>query len=332
MTTIRQTAKTGNRAGQHQTRVRDRGVRLFLVDHGVTLILLIIVAVMAFSEPAFLTVRNLLNVVRQVSVIGIVGIGVTLVIITTGIDLASGSVIALVSVVSASLAQPSEYPLLVPVVAGLAAGALTGAISGTIVAVGQIPAFIATLGMMITARGAALIYSDGRPISNFSDAFDFIGRGYWLGVPIPIYLLAISGLAIHVMLRHTRFGKHVYAIGGNRQAAVVSGINVTGCLILVYTLAGTLSGLAGILLTSRISVGQPTAGVGYELDAIAAAVIGGTSLSGGIGSVYGTVVGALIIGVLNNGLDLLGVNPYWQQVVKGVLIVTAVLLDKKRHG
>lgn len=302
-----------------------------LKDHGISLVLLALIVVMSIASPAFLSLNNVMNVVRQVSVIAIVGIGVTMVIITTGIDLASGSVIALVSVVTASVAHPDQFPVLVPVAVGLATGALTGALSGTIVAVGKIPAFIATLGMMIAARGLALIYSDGRPISDFSKAFDFIGRGYQYGVPIPIYVMGITALGIHIMLTHTRFGKHVYAIGGNQQAAMVSGINVTWRLIQVYTLAGFLSGLAGILLTSRISVGQPTAGVGYELDAIAAAVIGGTSLSGGIGTVYGTVVGALIIGVLNNGLDLLRVNPDWQQVIKGVLIVGAVLLDKQRN-
>ncbi len=321
-------ASGANRA--FHNRFKHIALRL-LRDHGISLVLLVLIGVMTFSSPAFLQINNLMNVVRQVSVIAIVGIGVTMIIITTGIDLGSGSVIALVSVVSASLAHPDSFPVVVPIAAGLATGALTGAISGTIVAVGKIPAFIATLGMMIAARGVALIYSDGRPISDFSESFDFIGRGYLFGVPFPIYVMGITAIVMHVVLAHTRFGKSVYAIGGNQQAAVVSGINVTRCLILVYILAGMLSGLAGILLTSRISVGQPTAGVGYELDAIAAAVIGGTSLSGGIGTVYGTIVGALIIGVLNNGLDLLRVSPDWQQMVKGVLIVGAVLLDKQRH-
>ena len=305
----------------------------FLSDHGTTLILVLMLIGMAVASPAFLKLSNLMNVVRQVSVIAIVGIGVTMVIITKGIDLSSGSVIALVSVVSASLAHPDQQlSIVVPVAVGVATGALLGSISGIIVALGRIPAFIATLGMMIAARGCALIYSEGRPISNFTDSFDFIGRGYLFGIPFPIYVMALAGASIHVLLSYTRFGKHVYAIGGNEQAAIVSGINVPRCLILVYMIAGALSGLAGILLTSRISVGQPTVGVGYELDAIAAAVIGGTSLSGGIGRVYGTIVGALIIGVLNNGLDLLRVNPDWQQVVKGGLIVGAVLLDKRRHG
>lgn len=307
-----------------------RLVRL-LTGHGMTSVLVAMIVVLSFVSPSFIGVQNLLNVFRQVSVIAIVGIGVTLVIITTGIDLASGSVIALVSVIVASHAHPGQHALAVPILLGLGVGALTGAISGCIVAVGKIPAFIATLGMMIAARGAALLYSEGRPISDFSPGFDFIGRGSLLGVPFPIYVVGVTALSTHVLLTHTRFGRHVHAIGGNEQAAVVCGIDVTGTLVRVYTLAGMLSGIAGILLTARISVGQPTAGVGYELDAIAASVLGGTSLSGGVGTVRGTLVGALIMGVLNNGLDLLRVDPNWQQVIKGVLIVTAVLFDRHRR-
>jgi inositol transport system permease protein len=299
---------------------------------GISSILLAMIVVLAVVSPPFINVQNLLNVVRQVSVIAIVGIGVTMVIVTTGIDLASGSVIALVSVIAASHAHPGQHVVVVPVLLGVGVGAVTGAISGVIVAVGRIPAFIATLGMMIAARGAALLYSEGRPISDFSEGFDFIGRGSVLSVPFPIYVVGVAAVAIHVLMTRTRFGKHLYAIGGNEQAAVVCGIDVRRCLIGVYTIAGMLSGLAGVLLTSRISVGQPTAGVGYELDAIAAAVIGGTSLSGGVGTVPGTIIGALIIGVLNNGLDLLRVDPNWQQVIKGVLIVGAVLFDRHRRG
>jgi inositol transport system permease protein len=297
----------------------------------ITLVLIVMIFAMSRASPAFLEWNNLLIVVRQVAPIAIVAIGVTMVIITAGIDLASGSVIALVSVIVASLAHPNQFPVIVPVAVGLATGALTGAISGTVVAVGRIPAFIATLGMMMVARGLALVYSHGRPISGFSESFDFIGRGKTLGIPFPIWVLAASAIVIHILLVHTRFGKHVYAIGGNPQAAVVSGIHVNRRLIQVYTLAGMLSGLAGIVLTSRISSGQPAAGVAYELDAIAAAVIGGTSLSGGVGTVYGTVVGALIIGVLNTGLVMFRVDPHWEPVIKGALIVGAVLLDKLRH-
>lgn len=305
--------------------------RIIFRKYGIFLIFIGMVILMSFLSPNFLTPSNLINVIRQVAVVAIVGFGVTMIIITTGIDLASGSVIALVSVIAASFAHPDQYPVIVPVIVGLAVGALTGFISGIIVSKGKIPAFIATLGMMIGARGAALIYSNGKPITNFSDSFDFIGRGYILGIPFMIYVLAVAFIVSHVLLSKTKFGKYVYAIGGNEQAAVVSGINVSKYLLLVYTYAGLMSGLAGVLFTSRISAGQPTAAVGYELDAIAGVVIGGTSLSGGIGTITGTMIGALIIGVLNNGLDLLHVSAYWQQIVKAFIIVGAVLIDKMRH-
>jgi len=300
--------------------------------YGMALVFLAMVIIMSILSPHFLEPRNLLNVVRQISIIAIVGFGVTMIIITTGIDLSSGSVIALVSVVTASFAHPNEYPLFVPIFIGLLVGGMTGLINGVLVAKGKLPAFIATLGMMITARGVALIYSDGRPITNFSDAFDFIGRGYLFGVPFPIYVLAVVAIISHVILKHTKFGKYIYAIGGNEQAAIISGINVDKYKIMVYSYAGLMTAIAGILLTSRLSAGQPTAGVGYELDAIAASVIGGTSLSGGIGTIPGTIIGALIMGTLNNGLDLLHVSAYWQQVVKGFIIVGAVLMDKQRRS
>jgi inositol transport system permease protein len=299
--------------------------------YGMALVFVVMFVLMSILSPAFLNARNLMNVVRQISIIAISGFGVTMIIITTGIDLSIGSVIALVSVITASFAHPNEYPLFVPIIMGLLVGGFAGLINGTLVAKGKLPAFIATLGMMITARGVALIYSDGKPITNFTDAFDFIGRGYLFGIPFPIYVLALAAVVSHIILGHTKFGKYVYAIGGNEQAARISGINVDKYKIMIYSYAGLMSGIAGILLTSRISAGQPTAGVGYELDAIAASVIGGTSLNGGIGTIPGTIIGALIMGTLNNGLDLLHVSAYWQQVVKGLIIVGAVLMDKKRR-
>lgn len=299
--------------------------------YGIFLIFIGMVILMSFLSPAFLNVYNLMNVVRQISFIGIVAMGVTMVIITTGIDLSSGSVIALVSVVAASFAHPGEYPLFVPIAIGLAIGALAGMINGTISAKGNIPPFIATLGMMTAARGLALLYSDGRPIGNLSDSFSFIGRGEILGIPFPIIVFAVMGLISHLLLSKTKFGKYTYAIGGNEQAARICGINVDRYKILIYTYAGFLSAIAGLMLTARVSAGQPSMGVMYELDAIAAAVIGGTSLSGGIGTIPGTMIGALIIGVLNNGLDLLNVSSYWQQILKGAIIVAAVLLDSRKN-
>ncbi len=301
-------------------------IRSHLRGFQTALILLLMVIIMSFLSPAFLTSRNLINIVRQISIIAVIGMGVTFCIITTGIDLSSGSVVAFAGVVAASFGG-GEHPLIAAIFFGLLAGAAAGFLNGTFSALGGIPPFIATLGMMQAARGMALIYSDGRPVTGLSPTFTFIGGGYLFGVPVPILIMLAIGLVSHILLKKTRFGKYVYAIGGNRQAALVSGINVKKYLVLVYTYAGTLSAAAGIMLAARLAAGQPTAGVMYELDAIAAAVIGGTSLTGGIGTIPGTIIGALIMGVLNNGLVLLNVSPYAQQVVKGAIIVAAVLLD-----
>jgi inositol transport system permease protein len=293
----------------------------------------------------------LVNVVRQISVVGLIAIGVTMVIITTGIDLSSGSVLALAAVFAASLAQQPDWhdakypglmlPVLVPILVALAIGLLCGAINGSLIARFKIPPFIATLGMMTVARGFALIYSD-RPVSGLTDTYNFIGQGEIfkvfpipgqppLGIPVPVIILAAVAIGAHIMLNSTRFGRHIYAIGGNEQAALISGLNVGRIKIGVYTIAGLLSGLAGLVLSSRIGSGQPGLAVGIELDAIAAAVIGGTSLSGGIGTIWGTIIGALIIGVLNNGLDLLNVSAYWQTIVKGSIIVAAVIIDERKN-
>ncbi|MFZ5967558.1 MAG: ABC transporter permease [Bacillota bacterium] len=298
--------------------------------YGILLIFIGMCIFMSFMSPAFLKTRNLINIVRQMSVIGIVAMGVTMVIITTGIDLSSGSVIALVSVSVASFAHPGQN-IFLAILLGLAVGALAGCINGTISAKGKIPPFISTLGMYTAARGLALLLSDGRPIGNLSPSFIFLGQGDILGLPIPIIIFVAIGVLSHFLLSSTKFGNYTYAIGGNEQAARICGINVDKYKILIFTYAGTLSALAGIILTARITAGQPSMGVGYELDAIASAVIGGTSLNGGIGKITGTIVGALIIGVLNNGLDLMNVSSYWQQILKGCIIVGAVLLDAKKN-
>jgi len=323
----------------------------FLRKYAIVFIFLAMFVGMWILSDAFLQPRNLLNIVRQISVVGLIAIGVTMVIITTGIDLSSGSVLAFAAVAAASLAQRTDWdgakypgldlPLIVPIVAALAVGAFCGSINGWLIARFTIPPFIATLGMMTVARGFALIYSD-RPVSGLTDAYNFIGQGELfkllpipnqppLGIPIPIIILAVVAVGAHIMLNNTRFGRHIYAIGGNEQAARISGLNVGRIKIGVYTLAGLLSGLAGIVLSSRIGSGQPGLAVGYELDAIASAVIGGTSLSGGIGTIWGTIVGALIIGVLNNGLDLLNVSAYWQTIIKGSIIVAAVIIDERKN-
>ncbi|XEC94656.1 ABC transporter permease [Paenibacillus tarimensis] len=306
--------------------------RGFLSKYGMLIVLVGMVILMSFLSDAFFQYQNLINIVRAMSFIAIVAMGVTMVIITTGIDLSSGSVIALVSVVVASLAHPGDYPIYVPILAGLAIGCFAGFVNGFITAKGRIPAFIATLGMMTAARGLALLYSEGRPIGNLSESFLYIGKGSILGIPFPIIMLIVLGIISHLLLSKTKFGKYTYAIGGNEQAAKICGINVDRYRILVYTYAGFLTAVAGMMLTARVSAGQPSMGNMYELDAIAAAVIGGTSLSGGIGTIPGTIIGALIIGVLNNGLDLLNVPSYWQQILKGVIIVAAVLLDARKKN
>ncbi|MDD2534270.1 MAG: ribose ABC transporter permease [Eubacteriales bacterium] len=308
-----------------------KSVKAFLTKYSIYFILVLLVAILTFLSPAFLKPVNLINIVRQISLIAIVGFGVTMIIITTGIDLSSGSVIAVAGIVASKFAHPDTYPLAVALILGLGVGLLAGAINGFFVSIVKLPAFIATLGMMLSFRGVGYILSEGHPITNFTKEYDFIGSGYWLGLPLMIYILFGAAVLSYVILRHTKTGKCIYAIGGNQQAAVVSGINVKKNLMFVYSYAGMMSALAGIMLSSRLSSGQPTAGLTYEMDAISSAVIGGTSLSGGIGTIQGTLIGALIIGVLNNGMDLMHINAYYQQVVKGSIIVLAVILDKARN-
>ncbi len=291
-----------------------------------------------FVRQSFLlNQQRLVVMILQVSVIGIIAVGVTQVIISGGIDLSSGSVVALTAMVAASLAQSSDavravypalidLPVLVPVVAGLAVGAAAGLLNGTLVAWTSIPPFIATLGVMVTARGIAKWYTRGQPVSMLSDAYADIGSG---AVPVMIFLG--TALVFHFALRYTRYGKFTYAIGANPQAARVSGINVTRHLIVVYTIAGTLSGLAGIVTSARAVSGQAGMGMMYELDAIAAAVIGGASLSGGIGRITGTVIGTMILGVVTSGFTFLRIDAYYQEIVKGAIIVAAVIADQYRH-
>ncbi len=315
----------------------------FLKTYGIFLILILMCIILSVLSPAFLSMGNMLNIVRQISVIGLIAFGVTMCIITTGIDLSSGSVLALSAVVAASLAQQPDWaarmypnlpalPVIVPILAGLGVGALCGFVNGALISKTGIPPFIATLGMMTAARGLALLYAQGRPISTLTPEYNYIGQGVLFGVPFPVIILIVMALVSRILLKHTKFGKYTYAIGGNENAAVVSGVNIDKYKILIYTYAGMLSGLAGVVLSSRISSGQPGLGQSYELDAIASAVIGGTSLSGGIGTIPGTIVGALIIGVMNNGLTLLNVQAYTQLIVKGVIIVGAVILDVRKNA
>ncbi len=321
--------KTGQPGNKAETNWKE--VRKDLLDrYGIILVLIAMSIVMAIMSPAFLKQNNIINIFKQVAVIGVLAYGATLVMITGGIDLAAGSVVALVGVIVASFAGPGSN-LFIAILIGLFVGALTGAISGYTIATTNIPPFIATLGMMTVARGAALLFTDGRPISDLADAFLYLGAGNIGFMPVPVLIFLLMGLLTHIILRKTSFGKAIYAVGGNEQAAVVCGLNVKRIKIMVYGYAGLMSAVGGIILTSRISSGNPTAGLSFELDAIASAVIGGTSQTGGVGFISGTIIGALIIGVLNNGLTLIGVSPYWQQIIKGLIIVAAVIFDARKH-
>lgn len=317
-------------------------LREFLRTYAIIGILIAFVAFLAvLTEGRFLQPTTLLSVVVQVSAIGLIAIGMTFVIITLGIDLSVGAILALAAVVASSLAQKPrdsmmypglDLPIIVAVLGGLAVGALAGAVNGVLIAKFRLAPFIATLGMMSTARGLALIYSGGRPVSTLEDQYNFVGQGSLLGVPVPVYIFVIVAVVAHVVLNYTRFGRYVYAIGGNEQAAKVSGINISRMTIYIYTLIGLVSGLAGVLLSGRIGSGNPQLGTGIELDAITAAVIGGTSFKGGIGTIWGTAVGALIIGSMNVGLTLLNVSPFMQMVVKGIIIVVAVIIDERKNS
>ncbi len=316
---------------------------IFLRKYMIIFIFLGMCALLAIFSPnnSFLKPQNLINVVRQITVYGFLALGVTLAIISTGIDLSLGSVLGFAAVVTASLTQQLgwkeaiypglELPMIVSVLAGLGVGLAMGFVNGALIAFTRIPPFIATLGMMQIARGLAYVYSNGRPVSTVTQDFLVLGQGYLGPIPVPIVIFLVVVVLTHIMLGYTRFGRHVYAIGGNETAARVSGVNLNLTKVLIYMFSGLMAGLAGIIVTSRVGSATPALGMGYELDAIAAAVIGGTSFAGGIGTVWGTVVGALIIGVMNNGLDLLSVSPFYQLIVKGVIIILAIIIDERKN-
>lgn len=293
--------------------------------------LLLIVVIISIMSPSFLTANNIFNVLRQVSISALIAFGMTFVILTGGIDLSVGSTLALTGAVAAGLLSSGVDPIIAMAVA-LILGLILGAINGVIIAKGKVAPFIATLATMTIYRGITLVYMDGKPISGLGDhaSFQMFGKGYFLGIPVPVVTMVIAFFVLYFILRKTTFGRRVYAVGGNEEASRLSGINVNRITIAVYALTGMLAALAALILTSRLNSAQPTAGESYELDAIAAVVLGGTSLTGGRGWIVGTLIGALIIGVLNNGLNLIGVSSFYQQVVKGLVILFAVLLDRKK--
>ncbi|MEC5344201.1 ribose ABC transporter permease [Brenneria populi] len=306
--------------------------KAWLLEQKSAIALLILIAVVSAMSPNFFTLNNLFNILQQTSVNAIMAVGMTLVILTSGIDLSVGALLALTGAVAASIVG-LEVNALFAVVGALALGAAIGAGTGIIVSKGKVQAFIATLVMMLLLRGVTMVYTNGSPIntgfSDVADAFGWFGVGRPLGVPTPIWMMAIVFAAVWYMLHHTRLGRYIYALGGNEAATRLSGIGVDKIKIIVYSLCGLLSALAGIIEVARLSSAQPTAGTGYELDAIAAVVLGGTSLAGGKGRIVGTLIGALILGFLNNGLNLLGVSSYYQMIVKAVVILLAVLVENK---
>jgi len=293
---------------------------------GTFLGLIFLCLVLWILTPYFLTLSNVMNILEQSSINAIVAVGMTFVIITAGIDLSVGSILAFSGVVMASLLQ-GGVPIVLALLAGLAVGTVCGLLNGFLVSIGKLPPFIVTLGMMSVARGAALVYTDGRPISTFEPAFRYLATGKIFFLPMPLLIMLLVYLITHLILTRTKFGLYTYAIGGNEEATHLSGVNVRFHKTMVYALSGLTSAIAAVLLTARLNSAQPIAGMMYELDAIAATVIGGTSLMGGEGTLTGTFIGALIMGVLRNGLNLLGVSSFLQQIIIGLVIIIAVLFD-----
>jgi len=298
--------------------------------YGIFIAFIAVIVILSIICPSFLTWKNLLNIVRKSSIHGVMALGMTFVILTAGIDLSVGSVLALTGVLCASF-EHAGLPVVLIVIATLGIGAIIGSVNGLIITKGKVTPFVVTLGMMSVARGLAHIYTDGQPISGFGGSFRYIGGGDFFYVPVPIIIFVFTLLIAAVILRDTRLGRYTYAIGGNEEAVRLSGINVDRYKIAVYAISGLTAALGAVILTSRLNAGESIAGVGYELDVIASVVIGGTSLMGGRGSVWGTFIGALLIGIIDNGMNLLIIPAYWQLVVKGSIIVGAALLDRLRE-
>lgn len=295
------------------------------------LALVVLIVVVTILNPAFADPANIMNLLRQISINALIAFGMTFVILTGGIDLSVGSILALTSALSAGMMAAGVDPILA-IIIGTLLGAIFGALNGILIAKGKLAPFIVTLATMTIFRGLTLVYTEGKPITGLGDsyAFQLFGKGYFLGIPVPAVTMIIAFIILWFFLHKTAFGRKTYAIGGNEKAALISGIKVDRVKVMIYSISGMLAGLAGMILTSRLNSAQPTAGQAYEMDAIAAVVIGGTSLAGGKGRIAGTFIGVLIIGILNNAMNLLGISSFYQQVVKGVVILIAVLLDRKK--
>ena len=310
------------------------GVARLVSESGIVIAFIALCVVLTLSNEFFLTQANILNVLRHVSINGLLAIGMTFVILTRGIDLSVGSVLAFGGMVAAIISSPvigGAYPPYVAIPLGLGAGMALGLVNGFLVAYFNIPPFVVTLGMLSVARGLTLIVSNGMPVSRLPADYLLIGQGAIFNIPVPIIVFLGVFITAWIVLYKTTFGRYVYAVGGNEEAARISGVNINLVKVAVYVICGLLAALGGIILSARTTAGLPQAGVAYELDAIAAVVIGGTSLSGGQGRLFGTLIGVLIIGVVNNGLDLLGVQAFYQLTFKGAIIVAAVLIYSLRR-
>ncbi|KAF3306241.1 ribose ABC transporter permease [Carnobacterium sp. PL17GRE32] len=298
---------------------------------GPLLALIVLIIFVSVLSPSFLSLTNLMNLMRQVSTNALIAFGMTFVIITGGIDLSVGSTLALSSAIMAGMIVNGIDPLIAMTVS-LIAGFVLGAVNGLLITKGKLVPFIATLATMTIYRGTTLVLTDGKPITGLDETFifQFMGRGYFFGIPFPIVITLVVFALLFVLLHKMSFGRKTFAIGGNEKASFIAGVKSNKIKVFVYSISGVLASLAGIILTSRLNSAQPTAGESYEMDAIASVVLGGTSMSGGKGRIFGTLIGALIIGTLNNGLNLLGVSTFYQQIVKGIVIIIAVLIDRRK--
>lgn len=305
-----------------------KSVGQVLSQYFIIIIFAALVVVLTILKPSFLSIDNIVNILKQTAIIGILSFGMMFVIISGGFDMSAGSNIAFAGVLAALLGN-GEYPLILAFLVACIAGLAVGILNGVGVTYGNIPPFIMTLGTMTAVRGLALIVSGGKPITGTSETYRYLTSGTLFGIPLLAIYFIIVIIVCTFVLSKTVFGRRVYAVGGNMQAARVAGINTTFIKVAVFSISGFLAGVCGFLMTSRVTIGQPTAAESYEMDAITSCVIGGVSMSGGVGKSWGVVVGALLITVIQNGLDILGVDSNWQKVVKGAIIVIAVLIDVK---